>query len=100
MNFVYEPALREYMQKKGKRIIIVEVATSNCSDFEVTELNVHFVNEKQADYFKDKKKFRSVENGVGEVLLPPYRLEYDETVTFGLKSFLGIKQVSYQGIRL
>lgn len=100
MNFVYEQALQDYMQNKEKRAIIVEVVTSSCSDFEVTELNVHFITEKQAAYFKSKKRFRSYAAPIGEVLLPPYRLEYDDTITFGIKSFLGIKRVTQQGIRL
>lgn len=100
MNFVYEQALQDYMHKKEKRVIIVEVVASNCSDFEVTELNVHFITEKQAAYFKNKKRFRSYSAPIGEVLLPPYRLEYDDTITFGLKSFLGVKGVTQRGIRL
>lgn len=100
MKFVYEQALQDYMQKKGKNAIIVEVVSSNCSDFEVTELNVHFVTEKQAAYFKNRKHFRSYAAPLGEVLLPPYRLEYDDTITFGIKSFLGISLITQQGIRL
>ena len=46
MNFIYEPALLEYMQKKGKNTIVVEEITSNNSDFEVTELHVHLIDEK------------------------------------------------------
>lgn len=100
MEFVYEPMLQNYMKQKGKKNIIIEVISSNCSDFEVTELYVHFVNEKQTDYFKSKKNFRSVVTLIGEVLLPPYRLEYDEVITFGLKSFLGIKMLTQKGVRL
>lgn len=100
MNFIYEPALVEYMEKKNKKAIIVEVIASNSSDFEVTELHVHFVAEKQIDFFKTKKHFRSLTAPVGEVLLPPYRLEYEDTIHFGLKSFLGIRYVYQKGIRL
>lgn len=100
MNFVYEPALEKYMRQKGKRDIIVEVISSSSSDFEVTELHIHFVNEKQCNFFMQNKRFRSVETSLGRVLLPPYRLEYADTVRFGLKSFLGIKYIVQEGIRL
>lgn len=100
MEFVYEEALEAYMKKKGKRVIAVEVVTSNNSDFEVTELHVRFLNEKMARVFKEKKHFKSHETDVGEVLLPPYRLEYEDRVIFGLKSFLGIRYLTHQGIRL
>lgn len=100
MKFVYEPALREYMHRKGKTAVVIEVVSSNCSDFEVTELHVHLADKKRADFFREKKRFKSQATDCGEVLLPPYRLEYEETIVFGLKSFLGIKRLTYQGIRV
>lgn len=99
MDFVYTPALQEYMRKKGKKNIVVETVTSNCSDIEITELHVHLIDEAQTALFKTKRRYFSRTTEMGEVLLPPYKLTYDDTVTFGLKSFLGFKYVSYQGIR-
>lgn len=99
MNFVYEPALLEYMQKKGKNTIVVEEITSNHSDFEITELHVHLIDGKRAEHFKSQKRYLSVKTEKGEVLLPPFRLKIDDTVTFSLKSFLGMKYVSYKGIQ-
>jgi len=87
------------MRRKNKKTIIVEVAECNCTDLEVQELHVHFVDDKQAEYFKSKKRFRERETEMGEVLLPPYRLEYDEIVVFGLKSFLGFKYITHKGIK-
>jgi len=100
MKFIYEPSLIQYMRQKGRRIIAVEVISSDSSDFQVTELHVHFVNEKRADFLVRQKRFRSLDTDMGAVLLPPYRLEYEDTVTFRLKSFLGIKYVAQEGIRL
>lgn len=99
MEFVYEQALQEYMVQKGKKNIVVEVAQSSHSDFDVQELHVHFVNEKQAEFLKSKKRFHAKSTFMGEVLLPPYRLEYDDTVVFGLKSFLCFKMITHRGIR-
>ncbi len=98
MKFVYEKPLLDYMLKKGKKTIAVEEITSNNSDFEITELHVHLVDEKRAGYFKTKKGYYSISTEAGAVLLPPYRLKCEDTITFGLKSFLGIKYVSYKGI--
>lgn len=100
MQFKYEPALEKYMRQKGKKTIIVEVISSNSSDFEVTELHVHFANDRQTAFFKNTKHFRAIKTDMGEVLLPPYRLEYADTITFGIKSFLGIRYVAQEGIRL
>lgn len=98
MNFIFEPALLDYMQKKKKQIIVVEEITSNNSDFEITELHVHLIDEKKANFFQTKKRYSCISTEHGSVLLPPFQLKYDDTVTFRLKSFLGIKYVSYQGI--
>ncbi len=100
MKFIYEPALQEYMRQKRKNTVAVEVVTSNNSDFEVTELHVHLVDEKRAAFFIEKKHFREHTTEYGSVLLPPYRLEYDETVTFGLKKFLFVRYVTWDGIYL
>lgn len=100
MNIVIEPALQEYMRKKKKSVIAVEVAQSNNSDFEVTELFYHLIGEKQAAYYKEKKHFRSVKIPEGEVLLPNYRLEYADTVTFSLKKFWIFHSIRQTGIDL
>lgn len=100
MQIVLEQSLMTYMKEKGKRDIVVEVITSDSSDFEVTELHTHFINARQKEYFKTKKHFYSKETEMGEVLLPPYKLEFCGTVTFRLKSFLFIRYVTQEGIRL
>lgn len=100
MRFVCEPALLEHMRQKQKHVIVVEVVTSDSSDFEVTELHVYLADEKRAAFFKEKKKYKGYPMEAGEVLLPPYRLEYEDTVTFGLKSFLFFKWVTYEGMHL
>lgn len=100
MQIVLEEDLIAYMREKGKKDIVVEVITSDSSDFEVTELHTHFVSARQKEYFKTKKHFYSKETELGEVLLPPYRLEFSEKVTFRLKKFLFIRYVTQEGIHL
>ncbi|MBR3294539.1 MAG: hypothetical protein IKI69_09000 [Oscillospiraceae bacterium] len=100
MTIIYDEALREYMAKKGLRTIAVEVISTQNSDLDVTELYVHLIPEKRAAYFKEKKHFRAVQGELGELLLPPYHLEYDETIRFFLKKLLFFRSVGYEGIRL
>lgn len=100
MTFEYDAPLLEYMEKKGMTTIAVEVVSSPHSDIEITELYVHLIPAKQADYFKAKKKFRGIPTEVGEVLLPNYHLEYDEVVRFHLKKFWFFHSVAQTGIRL
>ena len=84
VRFVCTDELRRYMDRKGRRVISVEVAQSNASDFEVSELFLRLVTDDFARYLKDKKRYRGFPlEGGGEVLMPPYRLETEETVTFG-----------------
>ena len=99
MEFVYTPELIEYMRAKDRRYLVVEVVSSDHSDFEITELYAHIVSEKKAAEFL-KKRFVAKPAPVGEILLPPYRLHYAETVTFSLRSLFGIKSVRQEGITL
>lgn len=99
MKFAYTDELRRYMEEKKKQIIVVEVAQSD-GDFEVTELHVHFTDEKQAELFKKRKGFHAFPTELGEVLLPNYRLVYADTITFGLKKVLLWHVVTQKGISL
>ena len=92
MEVQFKPGLTEYMEKTGKRYIMVEVIQTQNSDFDVTE--------KFAASLKEKKHYRAVPAPIGEVLMPPYRLEIDPVVTFELKSFLFIKWIRQEGINL
>ncbi|MBR2527991.1 MAG: hypothetical protein IKE58_05950 [Blautia sp.] len=96
----YEPELLAYMKEKGRKNISVEVASSHASDFEVTEIFLRFVRDSQADYLCRKQRYRSIQTEIGRVLLPPYRLEYDDTITFGLKKYWIFRHVTFDGIRL
>jgi hypothetical protein len=99
LEFVYDDALREYMTAKGKRHIVIEVVSSDHSDIEITELYPHIIGEKKAAEFK-RRRYAVRETDMGEVLLPPYRLHYADTIRFTLRSFLGIKSIRQEGIEL
>ena len=104
-RFTCTPELAAYMKKKNRSIICVEVAQSNTSDIEITEPFLRIITRDQADYLLEKKHYRSrplscdeLENG--EVLLAPYNLEMDETVTFGRKKILFFHILTMDGIRI
>ncbi len=99
------------MKKKGRRVLSVEVASSDHSDFEVTELYLRLVKDDFAEYLKEKKRYRGrplfVQDGTAEeasadfeVLLPPYKLEISDTVVFGLKRILFFDKITMDGIEL
>ena len=98
MEFKYEPALLDYMEKSGKRTILVELVQINNSDFEISELHIRFVDERLKKQFLSKG-YRQHQTEHGEVLMPRFPLGVEETVTFGLKSFLFWKGISCSGIK-
>lgn len=100
MNFVIEDALKEHMKKTGKTNIVVEVVSADNSDIEITELHVYLADDKRAAFLKAEKGYRGKKTEVGEVLLPVFRLQYDETVRFCLKRFLCFKSIGYEGIKI
>jgi len=92
--------LKEYMQKSGKRNIMVEVIQTQNSDFDVTEICPRFVPDKMAEDLIHKKHYREIAAEIGRILMPPYRLEIEPVVTFQLKTFLFIKWIKQEGISL
>lgn len=98
MEIILEPALQEHMKKKNKKTIIVEAVTCNNSDFEITELSVRLAGNRQAAVYKEQNSHFVKQISDFEVLLPDHRTNYKDTVTFKLKSFLGIKYLTYEGI--
>ncbi len=99
MEFKYEQNLLEYMQANNKRTIVVEMVEINNSDFEISELHVRFADQRLREYFLTKKQYRLYTTDHGEVLLPRFPLELEETVCFGLKSILFFKHITYTGIK-
>lgn len=100
MRFVYEPDFVSYMETKKMRNVSVEVASSEHSDFEVTEIYLRLVSDKFADYLTGKRYYQSRQTEIGRVLLPPYRLQYDDVVTFGIRRFWIFRKLTVQGIHL
>lgn len=100
MEFQYEPRLLDYMEQKSKRTIVVELVEINNSDLDITELHVRFVDARMRDQFLTKKHYRLHTTPHGEVLMPRFPLKLEETVRFGLKSFLCFHSITYSGIRV
>ena len=100
MVFEYSPELRAYMEKTGKKCILVEMVEINNSDLEVSELHVRFADRRTREVFVDKKRYLVAETELGEVLLPRFPLQFEETVTFSLRSVLGIKSIKCKGIKV
>lgn len=100
MTIRYTPELLEYMDKKKNHTILVELVEINNSDLEVIDLHVYLPHKNQREKFLTEKKYRVVTTEVGEVLLPPYPLQLEEEITFGLKKFWIFTSMTYTGIKI
>ena len=99
------PELWEHLRNKTKRNIVVEVATSDTSDFDVSEIFIRTCDHKHKEYLKEKKKYREfvidgVDSSEASVLLPNYRLELSDEINFDLKKIWVFNKITYEGIRL
>ena len=99
MVFQYTPELLSYMKAKNKRHIAVEVAKADHSDFDVTELYYRFVTDRMLEDL-EARRYRIHETDTGKVALPPYILQYSDTVTFGLKKVMFFHSITCEGISL
>lgn len=99
MNVTYSPELIEYMKKKEKTNIMVEIVTSD-SDFSITEICLRFIPDKFADKLVAKDRYRALEAPYGRLIMPPYKLEIAENVNFYLKTFLFFNIIKQTGISL
>ena len=100
MTIRYTPELIEYMNKKNNHTVLVELVEINNSDVEVVELHVYLPHKNQKEKFLKEKRYRVITTEVGEVLLPPYPLQLEEEITFGLKKFGIFTSLSYTGIKM
>ncbi len=100
MEFIISPELEEYMKKKGKTAVSVEIASADHSDFEISEMYLRLVDDKTVDFLVEKKRGRVREASYGRVVLPPYRLHYEETITFRLKKIWLFHKIIADGISL
>lgn len=96
----YSEELLSEMRRKGKKNLSIEVAATNHSDLEVTELYVRYVKDDFADYLVEKKNYSRVTTEVGQVLLPQYRLFLDDTITFYIKKTWIFRSLAVDGVRL
>ena len=76
------------------------MATSDSSDFEVTELHIHFLTQKQADGMVRRRHYHEYAADCCPVLLPNYRLSYAPVLHFYLKKLGPLAFVRAEGVEL
>lgn len=98
MDITYDESLIEYMKKKKYTAIAIEQIDPIGCCADTSELLFRFVNEKGADKLRDQA-IRQLEVPFGELFVMIRGLDYDKEIHFGLRSFLGLKDISVSGIR-
>lgn len=98
MNISYDQRLKEYMERKGRRHIVVEAISPIGCCADVTELTMRLVADDEAANLREKA-CRTLAGEMGDVLVLSRGLEYDEDIAFGLRNFLGVKDVTVRGLR-
>ena len=97
MNVTYDQRLQDYMRAKGYCVVVFqEVSAIGCCA-DSSELYSRFAKAPEAEKLRAQGTWRIVEAPVGELFLAR-GLEVDDEVSLGLKSFLGVKDISYKGI--
>ena len=87
MKVEYSPELLELLRSKKKRNISIEVASSDHSDIEVTEIFLRYVTDEFADYLVQKKKYVDCDNKYfKESLLSFSNFIFDIAILFGNNS--------------
>ncbi len=101
MKTEYSAELIEYMKKHKKSVILVDIASSNTSDFDVTELYLRFITDKHADrLLGENRGYRAIEAPVGRLIFPPYHMHIADTVRIYLKRVLFFYMIKCEGLKL
>lgn len=95
-SVTYTPRLKEYMARKGYACIAMELLSPMGATADSTELYTRFVGRDEADRLK-ARGWLVITGEVGEILLDR-GVEYDDEIELGLRSFLGLKDITCKGI--
>lgn len=98
MNIIYEQPLIDYMKRKSYSAIVIEQIDPIGCCADTSELLLRFVTEKGANKLRDQA-IRQLGAPFGELFVMIRGLDYDDDITFGLRNFLGLKDITVNGIR-
>ena len=98
MEVVCTEELKRYMVRKGYTYVELGLAEANtcCSGF--SEVFATFLTDCAARRVSEKA-MRTIPCDIGGVLVTVRGREYDDVVTLGLKCFLGVKDITVEGVR-
>lgn len=98
MEVMLDRELKDYMAKKGYTNIELGMAEASTCCSGMAEIYTGFLNEKAAERLRGKVCAR-IPSEAGDILVTARGLEFDDEVRLGLRSFLGLKDITVQGVR-
>lgn len=98
MNIIYEQPLIDYMKRKSYSAIVIEQIDPIGCCADTSELLLRFVTEKGANKLRDQA-IRHLDAPFGELFVMIRGLDYDDDITFSVRNFLGLKDITVNGIR-
>ena len=93
------PALAAYLAKKGFCALVVDAATCKSCGGAIAELFARGIKEKEAQRLA-QKGCRMLQAGDFPIYLAHKLVRCDDEISFDLRSLLGVKDVTFQGIHL
>lgn len=100
VNVTLSQQLADYMHRKGYVAVTVETVNPIGCCADISEVATAFARPDHAARLKDEGCAVHATDREGlEVLVKTRGLDYDDEVALGLRSFLGVKDVTVQGIR-
>ena len=96
MNIKLDERLKEYMEEKGYKNILITPMICHTWGGSRLEISARFVDENEAALLS-ADHFQSVSHELGEVVIRRIPAYIDNVVTLGLSRF--IKRITVEGIR-
>lgn len=95
-HIVLDQELIDYMKRKGFTVIALEAVSPKGCCVDMTELSARFVRAKDIEAVRNRA-CGIYETPVGQLLVLSREIELEDEVRFGLRSFLGVKDISIEG---
>ena len=95
MKVILEDKLKDYMNEKDLKDIVVYPEVCNTWGGSYIEVLARFANKGEK---LEEKGYKKVSSEMGDVYLPAGSLKYKDTITFGMSKFLWMPRVTVGGV--
>ena len=97
MNIVYDQRLKEHMARRGMSNIVVDAINPIGCCADTSELLVRLAGDEEVARLATDPTVRVLQGDLGQVVVLKRSIELDDELQFGLRNFLGIRDISVKG---